>query len=401
MKNVDLSTTINGIRFENPFILASAPPTASEESIRNSFEEGWAGAVVKTVRPDSVFNSNVSPRFATLKESSRVIGFQNIEMLSDKSMDYWVKTIEVLKKDYPAKVLIASIMGADKASWQLVVKEMYKAGADALELNFSCPNGVTHQGLGLSIGQDNESIQRITTWVKEVSRIPVLVKLTPNVTDIAASARAAVLGGADGLVAINTVSCLIGVDLDTLSPLPNVNGYSTYGGYSGIAVKPIGLRCVAQICKAVDAPVHGMGGISNWKDALEYIALGASVVQVCTEVMLKGYSIIKPMIAGFTNYMESKGFSSLDEIRGLALAKVVNHNDLSREYKVVASIQAEKCVSCSKCRKVCRESGYHAVEKAGDAFKVDFKKCDGCSLCTYVCESDAISMIAREEIQCC
>ena len=397
MKGLSLRIVINNLEFESPFILASAPPTASYESIKKAFDAGWGGVVVKTVRPESVLCSNVTPRFAFLKQNNKIIGMQNIEVVSEKPLNYWFNTISTLKKDYPSKIIIASIMGSDKKTWEETAIRMCNAGADALELNFSCPHGVTQQGLGLSIGQDLEAIQKITSWVKKVSVIPVLVKLTSNVCDIGKSAMVAVNGGADGISAINTVPCLIGVDIENLSPLPNVNGYSTYGGYSGIGIKPIGLRCIAQIAKAVDVPIYGMGGISNWQDTVEYILLGSNAVQVCTEVMINGYSIVESMISGLKGYMLKKGFSSIDEFRGQALSKITTHSDLSRKYKVYAKINPSKCIKCSKCSNICTESGYDAIMKhEDDHFWVNKDKCDGCSLCTYICTKSAISMEVQQ-----
>ena len=392
MKQPNLSTIVGGIHFENPFILVSAPSTNSEETIRRTFDAGWAGAVIKSVRPDSVPNSNVSPRFTVLKSQDQVIGFENMELFSEKPVSAWVESIKNLKRDYPTKAVIASIMGADQDSWQALAIAMCEAGADGLELNFSCPNGVIQQKLGMTIGQDTELIQKITAWVKAVATAPVLVKLSPNVTDIAAAAKAAVAGGADGISAINTVSCLMGVDVETLCPLPAVDGQSTYGGYSGIAVKPIGLRCIAQICKAVEIPVHGIGGISTWEDAVQYIALGAGVVQVCTAVMLDGYAIVKPMLSGLAAYLERKGFASLDELRGVALQKLVTHDALHRNHPVSAVIDKDSCVGCLKCEMICRESGNQAISQREGIAVVDSSKCVGCSLCSFICKENAISM---------
>lgn len=389
-----LEVTVNGIRFENPFVLASAPPTASGDLIRNAFNLGWAGAVVKTIRDVDVYNSNVSPRLAVLRNKTSIVGLENIEMISDRSIFYWLREIYNLKREYPHKVLIGSIMGARGVdSWQKIAKRVADVGADALELNFSCPNGVTAQGVGLAIGQNLAAIEMITSGVKKVVNIPVIVKLTPNVTDIASTAFAAVQGGADGICAINTVSALIGIDIDTLNPLPDINGYSTFGGLSGLCVKPIGLRCVAQIAKAVNVPVHATGGISTWKDFVEYAAVGASTAQICTEVMLKGLSIIDRLKKGLTDYMTGKNFSSIEDFRGAALAKLTSHIDLSRHYKVTAFIDAEKCSQCGNCINICAESGANSLSANGTSAQNDTAKCYGCSLCSYICPKHAISMM--------
>ena len=393
----NLIVSANGLKYENPFILASAPPTATGDLIRNAFDLGWAGAVVKTMRDEDVLNSNVSPRLGVLRNRNTVIGLENIEMISDKPLSYWLKVISGLKKDYPGKVLIGSIMGASGVdSWQKIAARVTDAGADALELNFSCPNGVTAQGLGLAIGQDLDAIRMITEGVKKVSGIPVIVKLTPNITDIAATAKAAVGSGADGICAINTVSALIGVDIDTLSPLPNVGGYSTYGGLSGPCIKPIGLRCVADIARAVDVPVYATGGISNWKDTVEYIAVGASVAQICTEVMLRGLSIIDGLKKGLSDYLTGKKLSTTEDIRGAALGKLVSHGKLSRSHKVMPVFDYSKCGKCESCIEVCAESAANALQLHESFPVVDPEKCFGCSLCGYVCSRHAVLMVTAD-----
>lgn len=396
-----LAFELNGIQFENPFLLASAPPTSNGDKIRAAFRLGWGGAVIKTIRPESVHNSNVTPRFDVVRsQSGEIIGFENIEMLSEKSVDYWCQEITDIKREFPTKILIASLMGdATCESWQAVTRQVAAAGADAVELNFSCPNGVTAQGLGLAIGQDPAHISEITQWVKSVSAVPVLVKLTPNVTDIAAMAEAAVKGGADAIAAINTVSSLIGVDIENLNPLPAVANQSTYGGYSGLAVKPIGLRCVSQIRARVDVPVYGMGGIGDWQSAVEYIAVGAGAVQICTAVMLHGMGIIKPMMAGLTDYMSRKGFDSLTQLCGVATQKITSHGALSRTYRVVSQVDRERCVRCFKCEKICRESGYLAIAKEAAGITINPEKCDGCALCTFVCASRALQLTERVLVQ--
>ncbi|MFH0736432.1 MAG: NAD-dependent dihydropyrimidine dehydrogenase subunit PreA [bacterium] len=397
----NLEVFANGLRFENPFVLASAPPTATGDLIRNAFEAGWAGAVTKTIKDEDVTSSNVSPRFNVLWSNTTVIGFENIEMVSEEPILYWLQEIKDIKKEYPTKILIASIMGAAGVeSWQSIARKTAGAGADALELNFSCPNGVTAQGLGSAIGQDNDIIRIITKGVKEVVNIPVIVKLTPNVTSIASAAKAAVDGGADGLCAINTVLSLVGIDIETLTPLPNVGGYSTYGGLSGSCVKPIGLRCVAEIAKEVKTPannghinnisIHAVGGISTWKDSVEYIAVGADVIQICTEVMLKGISIIDKLKSGLAAYMKRKKIEALSDICGAALPKIVTHGQLSRKYKAPARIDYSKCKSCKSCITICKESGANAIYAVDSLVAIDRDKCYGCTLCSFICPTRAI-----------
>lgn len=390
-----LEVLVNGMRFENPFILASAPPTANGILIRKAFELGWAGAVTKTIRDEDVTNSNVSPRLGILKNNGTVIGLENIEMISEMTVAYWLNEIKEIKRKYPDKVLIASVMGAKGVdSWQKIACKVSDAGADALELNFSCPNGVNAQGSGIAIGQDINTIELITAGVKEVTGIPVIVKLTPNVTDIAATANAAVRSGADGICAINTVSALIGIDIESLNPLPDVAGYSTFGGLSGRCIKPIGLRCVAEIAKSVNVPIYAVGGVATWEDSVEYIAVGAGIIQICTEVMLNGLSIIDRLKKGVENYLTRKGFTSVAEIRGAALEKLTTHRALSRSYKVIANIDQTKCGICGTCIKICSESASNAIYKENSIVHIDSTICCGCSLCSFICPKHAITMVA-------
>ena len=297
-----LKTSILGIEFENPFLLASAPPTASIESIDKAFEMGWGGAVLKTITPDDLEMVEASPRYATIKENGKVICLQNIELLSHKTIQYWVDGIKYLKEKHPTKVIIASIMApVECKEWQNLVKIFNKTPIDAFELNFSCPHGMPERHIGMAIGTSAEISSIITAWVKAVSTKPVFVKLTPNITDIVWIEKAIERAGADGLAAINTVQSFMGINLDTLEPVLNIDGHSTYGGLSGEAVKPIGFKCVAQLRQNSDLPILGMGGISTWKDAAQYIALGSDAVQICTEVMINGYGIINGLKSGLLN----------------------------------------------------------------------------------------------------
>ena len=389
----NLATKYCGLEFENPFLLASAPPTATIDMIARGFNAGWGGAVTKTIKPDTMNIADVSPRFAALRNGKgKIYGFENFELVSKMDLAYWEKGIGQLRTRFPGKVLIASIMGAsEKESWSDLARRMEGAGAQALELNFSCPHGMPEMGGGAAIGQNPEIVERITGWVKAVVNIPVIVKLTPNVTRIDVQALAAKKGGADGLAAINTVECLMGVDLDNLNPLPSVNSSSTFGGYSGKAVKPIGLRVVAQTAAAVDLPIMGLGGISDWKDAAEYLAVGAACVQVCTEVMISGYIIIDGMVKGLEHYLRSRGYGNAAEIRGAALRKLSSHEVLSRFERILPDIDPDKCVGCGKCVTACADGGYQALYLRAGTASVEIVKCDGCGLCRYVCPTDAIS----------
>lgn len=388
-----LKTKVLGIEFENPFLLASAPPTARIESIDKAFELGWGGAVLKTITPGNFEMIEASSRYAACKVGTKVYGFENIEMLSHLTIQEWLDGIEYLKTKHPTKVIIASIMApVIKEEWQKMVKIFNNSKADAFELNFSCPNGMPEKGIGMAIGTHPEISAKITEWVKEVALKPVFVKLSPNVTNIAEITEAVVDAGTDGLAAINTVQSIMGVDLDTFEPLPNINGTSTYGGYSGMAVKPIGLRCVAQVRQTTDKPILGIGGIANWHDAAEYITIGADVVQVCTEVMINGYGIIKAMTKGLLEYLESKGFNSPADLKNKAFTKITSHKQLHKQRQYYPEINDEACLKCGKCAMICDEQEHSALSLKDGHITVDKEKCVGCSLCSITCARAAIKM---------
>ena len=386
-----LKTSILGIEFENPFILASAPPTASIKSIDKAFQLGWGGAVLKTITPDNLEMLEASPRFTTLKSNNKAIGFQNIELLSHKTISEWCEGIKYLKEKHPTKVIIASIMApVDRQAWQNLVLQLNETPIDAFELNFSCPHGMPERNIGMAIGTSAEVSILITSWVREVAQKPFFVKLTPNVTDITWISKAVEKAGANGISAINTVQGFMGVDLETLEPKLNIDGMTTYGGCSGTIIKPIGLRCVSQIRKSANLPILGMGGISNWSDAIEYIMLGSNAVQVCTEVMLNGYSIINNLKKGLIDYMEAKSFNSIEEMQGLIVKKITSHEKLNKTKILYPQIDADKCVKCGKCVTICDESGHKALKLENNKVEVLKDKCEGCSLCQYVCPQKSI-----------
>ncbi len=392
-----LTTTLGTLTLPNPFILASGPPTASGEMIRRAFQAGWGGAVIKTIHPDQVEIQDLSPRFGALKGSrGELFGFENIELLSKHSVSYWEQEIGQIKREFPDRILIASIMGdTTPKSWEDLAIRVQNAGADAIELNVSCPHGMPEAGMGSALGQNPELVKILTTTVSRVASIPVYVKLTPNITDISQVARAAAEGGADGIAAINTVQAIIGVNIETFEPLPTVCGYTTPGGYSGPAIKPIGLQMVSRIAQSVNLPVMGIGGVHSWEDAVEYLLLGASAVQVCTAVMWHGYGIIRQMNTGLSAYLTRKESSSPDRIRGAALSHLTSHQALNRAERIYPELNSqESCSRCSRCITACRDGGYEALRMTADGLITNMERCDGCGLCLLVCNTGAL--VARK-----
>ena len=417
----DLSINMCGIKSPNPFWLASAPPANGGEQVMRAFDAGWGGAVWKTLGNPIV---NVSSRFGGLDyNGQRVAGFNNIELITDRPLDTNFKEIYEVKKRYPKHAVIASLMVETKEQWKEIIKRSEDAGADGLELNFGCPHGMCERGMGSSVGQEPNVLKEITSWVKAYAKTPVLVKLTPNVGDILEPGIAAVDGGADGLSLINTIKSIIGVDLDRLVPLPRVGNQSTNGGYCGPAVKPIALHMVGALARdpRVKIPISGIGGISNWRDAAEFIALGSTSVQVCTAVMHYGYRIVEDMIDGLSNYLDEQGMKSVNELIGRAIPGYTEWGDLDLNYKIVAKIDAQKCIGCQLCYTACLDgahqcihthagpcNGWHGepdhgkkprLEPSPSVFHVvgqnasrvpvvDEAECIGCNLCALVCPVD-------------
>jgi dihydropyrimidine dehydrogenase (NAD+) subunit PreA len=429
----DLSTTFaGGIRSPNPFWLASAPPTNCGEQIMRAFDAGWGGAVWKTIGEPI---TNVSSRYSSVDwNGQRMMGLNNIELISDRPIETNLREIAEVKKRYPKHAVIASLMvESTREAWHDIVQRSEDAGADGLELNFGCPHGMSERGMGSAVGQVPEYTEMITGWVKEKARTPVLVKLTPNITDIRMIARAAKRAGADGLSAINTINSITGIDLDTLEPRPNVDGLSSHGGYCGPAVKPIALNMVHQLQndEASRLPISGIGGIGTWRDAAEFILLGCGTVQVCTAAMHYGYRIVEDMVDGLQNWMAEKGFASIEDFRGRSAPKVTDWNHLNLNFKIVARIHEEKCIGCELCYIACWDgahqcihlNGAHAtpseVEAASRARiavtpipkldrgatqagpkripRVDEHECVGCNLCALVCPVENCITMERVE----
>ncbi|MCA8979790.1 MAG: NAD-dependent dihydropyrimidine dehydrogenase subunit PreA [Planctomycetes bacterium] len=341
----DLSITVDGIKFPNPFVLASGPPGTNGKVIQRSFELGWGGIVCKTLSLENEKVTNVVPRYGKLTadaDSKQVIGFQNIELISDRPFDVWLEELRQCKEAYPDHALIASIMEEfSKDRWVEITERVQETGVDAFELNLSCPHGLPERKMGAAMGQDPEIVEEVTSWVKSVSKVPVWAKMTPNITDITVPSKAAVRGGADGISAINTILGIIGINLDTLRPMPTVEGYSEPGGYSGRAVRPLALRQVMEIARACPGvSISGMGGVMDAEDAIMFLAVGASTVQVCTGAMLQGYEMISKLEDGLAAFMGEKGFNSVTELVGASLPYFTTHADLVERQRAAKRAKA-------------------------------------------------------------
>jgi len=405
----DLTTNCAGIRSPNPFWLASAPPANSAGQVQRAFDAGWGGAVWKTL---GVPIQNVSSRFGAVNyKGVAAVGFNNIELITDRPLEINFKEIYDTKKKYPKHAVIVSLMVETRDEWKDIIKRSIDTGADGLELNFGCPHGMCERGMGSAVGQEPRVNERITSWAVEFSTIPVLVKLTPNVSEILPHGLAAQRGGAHGVSLINTIKSIIGVDIDRFVPEPRVAGLSTNGGYCGAAVKPIALHMVAQLARSKEfkIPISGIGGVANWRDAVEFMLLGSTSVQVCTEVMLRGYRIVEDMIEGLDEYMRTHDFETVDQMVGKAVPSYSEWGDLDLNYETIAKIDPNKCIGCQLCIVACHDGAHQcihppqgnggqvAVGGHGRVPVVDESECVGCNLCKIVCPvPDCISMVEVE-----
>jgi len=383
----DLRIDFAGIKAPNPFWLASAPPTNSGLQVMNAFDAGWGGAVWKTLG-DPIMN--VSSRFGAYDFGGRkVAGFNNIELITDRPLEVNFKEIAEVKQRFPDHAVVVSLMVETREEWKDIIKRSEDAGADGLELNFGCPHGMCERGMGSAVGQEPKVLTEITRWAMDYASVPVIIKLTPNVGDILIPGMAAQAGGASAVSLINTIKSLMGVDIDTFSPYPMVAGKSTNGGYCGPAVKPIAQHMVGALGRHPDftIPISGIGGISNWRDAVEFILLGAGSVQVCTAVMHHGFRIVEDMIEGLENYMDDKGFKSVAEMVGKALPNFVEWGDLDMNYKVLAKIDSDLCIGCQKCYIACLDGAHQCIHNDTGTIvpRVDEEECVGCNLCALVC----------------
>jgi len=398
----DLRTNLAGIKSPNPFWLASAPPTNSGYQIMKAFDAGWGGAVWKTLGVPVV---NVSSRYGAVNyRDKRMVGFNNIELITDRPLKDNLREISEVKKRFPDHAVIASLMVETKEEWHQIVRDVENAGADGIELNFGCPHGMCERGMGSAVGQEPKVLQMIVEWVKEVAKVPVITKLTPNISDITRPARAARAGGSDAISLINTIQSIVGVDIDQFVPYPIVDGKSTNGGYCGPAVKPIALNMVKNCAQHPDVnlPISGIGGVENWRDAVEFILLGATTVQVCTAVMHFGFGIIREILPGIERYMDEKGFKTIEDFRGKALPNIKHWEDLNLKYKVTASINESKCIGCQLCYTACEDGAHQAIALSSDPANripsIIDENCVGCNLCSLVCPvEDCITMERRDD----
>ena len=413
----DLSINFAGIQSPNPFWLASAPPANSGAQIHRAFEAGWGGAVWKTIGPPVL---NVSNRYGALHYGGqRMLAINNVELISDRPLEVNLREIAEVKRAWPDRAVIVSAMVESKPeAWRDIVRRIEDTGADGIELNYGCPHGMSERGMGSAVGQVPEYCEQITRWVMDTAHLPVIVKLTPNITNIVSPARAAVAAGASALSLINTLNSIVAVDLDTFELTPNIGGKGGHGGYAGPAVKPIALNMLAalgtdEVVRGSGLPISAMGGITSWTDAAEFLLLGASSLQVCTAVMHYGFRIIEDLCDGLSNWMDSKGLATINDFRGKSLARVSDFQNLDLSFRAVARIDEAKCIKCNLCYVACTDTAHQCIDLIDPAGSVvephayDARSngkqeatssrpqpqvreadCVGCRLCYNVCPVD-------------
>ena len=398
MKN-RLQTEFLGFETENPWCVASAPPAATGKLMADAFDAGWGAAIMKTVGPVEEPIINVAPRIQTMKKWNREIAMQNIELITDRRLSVWLDELKILRKRYPQKMIIGSIMapGHDMDAWAKLIESMNQVGCDAVELNLGCPHGMPERDMGAICSQDADIVYNIVSTAKGASKVPILTKLTPNVTNIKVMAQAAKRGGTDAVTVINTVNGIIGIDIYKRKPHLSVNGYTAIGGISGNAVKPMGLKCVAECKQATELPISATGGITTGSDGVEYLLMGASQLQVCTEIMIRGFKIVSGLNKGLEGYLDKMGFQTINEAKGDLYKNVTSFEYLlqhSSSEKV--QVNEETCTGCNLCVVACDDAGYDALnlKEIIDAKRtqgtrkvadVIYDKCTGCNLCVAVC----------------
>tara|TARA_B110000037_G_scaffold38855_2_gene47875 strand:- start:8402 stop:9700 length:1299 start_codon:yes stop_codon:yes gene_type:complete len=391
---IDLKSNFIGIETPNPFWLASAPPTDKAYNVNRAFEAGWGGVMWKTLGEAGLPLVNVSgPRYGAWHGKDRTLmGLNNIELITDRDLEINLAEIIQVKKDWPDRGVVVSLMvPCEEQAWIDILRRVEDTGADGIELNFGCPHGMSERGMGAAVGQVPEYVEMVAAWCKQYSDLPTIVKLTPNITDIRTSARGAVRGGADAVSLINTINSVMGVDLNQLKMSPSVGQQGSHGGYCGPAVKPIALHMLSEIARDTQCnniPISGIGGITDWRDAAEFMALGASNVQVCTAVMTYGFRIVEDMIDGLSRYLAEQGMTSVDQLIGAAVPTVTSWNKLDLNYVVKAQIDQDSCIKCGRCHIACEDTSHQAIstEINGErGFQVKDEDCVGCNLCVVVC----------------
>lgn len=400
----DLSSNFLGIKSPNPFWLASAPPTDKKTNVLRAFEAGWGGVVWKTLGSQV---KNVSSRYSAVNfNGGKVMGFNNIELISDRPLELNLLEIREVLRLFPDRAMIVSLMADNsRESWHELIKKVEDTGAHGLELNFGCPHGMTERGMGAAVGQDPEIARMVVEWVMECATIPVITKLTPNVHSVVPAGKAVVEAGTNALSLINTIQSVTGIDLDTFIPNPNVAGKSVFGGYCGPAVKPIALKFLTTLGQneiTKNVPISGIGGISNWKDAVEFMLLGAANVQVCTAAMTHGFRIIEDLCEGMSNWMDEKGFVSTTDFIGKSLPVMTNWEELDINYHIVAHINQDKCIHCGLCYIACEDTAHQAINLSYgtpyNTYSIKEPECVGCNLCSLVCPVDnCITMVEQRK----
>ncbi len=401
----DLRCNVAGIKSPNPFWLASAPPTDKKYNVVRAFQAGWGGVVWKTLGEDPPV-VNVSSRYGALEyNGQKMMGFNNIELISDRPLEVNLREIKETKREWPDRAVIVSLMvPCEEDAWKNILKRVEDTGADGIELNFGCPHGMSERGMGAAVGQVPEYVEMVTKWCKTYSRMPVIVKLTPNISDVRKPARAAHGGGADAVSLINTINSITRVDLDLMAPEPVVDGKGTHGGYCGPAVKPIALNMVAEIARdpiTRGLPISGIGGISNWRDAAEFIALGSHSVQVCTAAMHYGFKIVSDMVDGLNHFMDEKGYAKLSDFIGKAVPNVTDWQQLNLNFKTIAHINQDHCIQCGLCYIACEDTSHQSITASRvngqRKYEIIDQECVGCNLCYHVCPAPgAITMMNQK-----
>jgi dihydropyrimidine dehydrogenase (NAD+) subunit PreA len=419
----DLRINFAGIKSPNPFWLASAPPSNSGAQIHKAFEAGWGGAVWKTIGAPVL---NVSNRYGAWHYGGqKMLAINNVELISDRPLEVNLREIREVKRAWPDRAVIASAMVESKPeAWHDIIRKIEDTGADGIELNYGCPHGMSERGMGSAVGQVPEYCEQITRWVMDVAKIPVIVKLTPNIANIVLPARAAVAAGASALSLINTLNSIVGVDLETLEITPNIGAKGGHGGYAGPAVKPIALHMLSALgtdaaVAGAKLPISGMGGITTWQDAAEFLLLGASSLQVCTAVMHYGFRIVEDLCDGLSNWMDEKGFATISDVVGKSLHRVSDFKNFDLSFRAVARIDQQKCIRCDLCYIACNDTAHQCIDliakdgtvvqpgaydvrsngkedAVGTRPRVEVREldCVGCRLCYNVCPVDGcISMV--------